>query len=311
MLGASVQVDVHICTDAEVTFDLSGVDASVANALRRAMIAEVPTMAIENVRIEENASVMLDDVLIRRLGLMPIAANPEFFERCQRDPATGEYVFTDTNSIEFELDVGKDNGVHDVEVYSGDLVYKPMGAQAKWSAKNPSATPRMAYENIPICKLRPGQRIKLECSAILGTGREHAKWSPAAPASYRPLPEVVVHAPDGAPRVTGQDADDLKALCPLDVFDIEDLADGTRATVAARPRDCTMCRECVRDADRWGGRVELSRRKDYFIFSVESTLAIPAPQIVSRALQTLRRKCSDVIAEIVDTEKCSVSEGGE
>lgn len=64
-----------------------------------------------------------------------------------------------------------------------------------------------------------------------------------------------------------------------------------------------MCRECVRDADRWGGRVELSRRKHHFIFSVESTLAVPAPQIVSRALRVLQKKCMDIGAEVDDVKK--------
>ena len=50
-------------------FDLIGVDASFANALRRVLIAEVPTMAIEQVYIGDNTSVIPDEVLSHRLGL--------------------------------------------------------------------------------------------------------------------------------------------------------------------------------------------------------------------------------------------------
>ena len=54
-------------------------------------------------------------------------------------------------------------------------------------------------------------------------------------------------------RVQGKEAEDLKAKCPMDVFDIEDLGGSLRAT-AARPRDCTLCRECVREG-RWPNKV--------------------------------------------------------
>ena len=58
-------------------------------------------------------------------------------------------------------------------------------------------------------------------------------------------------------------------MCPLQVFDIEDIRGVPHATVA-RPRDCTMCRECIR-REGWNERVELRRVADHFIFTVEST----------------------------------------
>ena len=39
-------------------FELVGVDASIANAIRRVLIAEVPTMAISTVFMNDNTSVM-------------------------------------------------------------------------------------------------------------------------------------------------------------------------------------------------------------------------------------------------------------
>lgn len=61
-----------------------GVDASVANALRRIMISEVPTMAIENVYIYNNTSVMHDEILAHRLGLIPIFADARQFDIKQK-----------------------------------------------------------------------------------------------------------------------------------------------------------------------------------------------------------------------------------
>ena len=56
-----------------------GVDASIANALRRVLLAEVPSMAIEKVFINNNTSIIQDEVLAHRLGLVPIKADPRGF----------------------------------------------------------------------------------------------------------------------------------------------------------------------------------------------------------------------------------------
>jgi len=59
-----------------IEFDLIGIDASIANAIRRVLIAEVPTVAIEDVYLHNNTSVVQDEVLAHRLGLVPFKINP-------------------------------------------------------------------------------------------------------------------------------------------------------------------------------------------------------------------------------------------
>ncbi len=63
-----------------IVFDLSGVDAPVANALRRILLSEIPTMAIEKVLLFQNTSVIQDEVLAHRLGLIPIKVDPRLFQ---------------------------------------------------------------------------------------------------------------------------------------------------------------------------------------------------------------------------------------
>lgn len=83
-----------------------------------------------------------------------------------------------------------------------------------------------------------------------------------------------------------EEAEDLAARCPMGVFDIEDLGgggnkkkgQGKQATVA-RPRDCTMCRECVRDGPA-KEKVKLRRVADHFIFSIESVGSLPPERIL-------------------------------
>lgn len=57
-----------------------GIDASIANSFRRILLAEVPTMAIEKVHVFNNTSVIQDEVLAHRLGLIPLKANPQLFK---------------------------------------------------------------------------------------------------------------------------------------------------------------------------------------------------------------------------------------
>lgn len=61
-------------------FELVGVDVSVANAIRRILIAEVPTVAIETVHIYQNTGVVQDEVLAHRLGLIPFKIDPSSVE---------------------------------------------------------------------------------------------------------------------------------------------------------------------------------------------------------------------------------------
>jgi DNA-directed RNA polymerase I and III subunit RPAC1 len=60
----------------EIVFDLTGVEPPLANALRRILIAEIPTMAIEKVHMWQNTSVIPDENLAHRVGLIPIKADP-------------------------------------------------------------------------------------------------------------------------------------------------------------------------------------------------------------------------------------------
>lgn len=76
----SFKFEIKSLTEEEIVFDLIGVDAPIANALRRILLSEVPTMAIETVFIANNTSIIPDEVLAHRIGLIPILADPREFE---------------------------------------------------------------------------------------------------------------------------------------------------------------------------------------------------------------------------------------
>jgi DNA-directed RNA polymerases I and III subunit RPAC1 len=95
-----MEIKIIYLDDETIVFDLIGVDVSIANSLRRILLAEVPTMAIETVYIQDNTSILQDEVLSHRLGLIPLKVDPRLFD----DYHQGDEP-TDLNTLVFKLDV--------------------------------------------------------------------------------------------------------------------------------------------------------------------------------------------------------------
>lgn len=99
-----------------IEFDLIGVDASIANALRRVLMAEVPTVAIEHVYIWSNTSIIQDEVLAHRLGLVPIMVDPDRVEfKNPGDEATEENTLVFTLTVKCERNKRAAKGEKDEE----------------------------------------------------------------------------------------------------------------------------------------------------------------------------------------------------
>jgi hypothetical protein len=76
----NVDISILSLTNDEMIFDLKGAEPPLANALRRIMIAEIPTVAIEKVTMWQNTSIIPDENLAHRMGLIPINADARDFE---------------------------------------------------------------------------------------------------------------------------------------------------------------------------------------------------------------------------------------
>jgi len=148
-----------------------------------------------------------------------------------------------------------------------------------------------------IAKLRPGQEIEMELFCEKGIGKTHAKWSPVCTAYYRLVPDIKFKK-----EILNQDAKELKALCPVGVFDIEDLGQGRCRAYVDDARKCTTCRECIRP-EKFKDLVDLGKIKDRFEFHVE-TVGVYKPQdLVIEALKKLKEKANhwlDVLEKTVN-----------
>lgn len=73
---ANFAINIISDSDEEIVFDMVGVDAPIANALRRILLSEVPSVALETVWISKNTSIIQDEIFAHRLGLIPLRIDP-------------------------------------------------------------------------------------------------------------------------------------------------------------------------------------------------------------------------------------------
>eukprot|EP00955_Chlamydomonas_euryale_P059215 357308-Chlamydomonas_euryale.AAC.8 len=166
-------------------FTLTNTDASVANALRRVMIAEVPTIAVDLVEMENNTTVLNDEFIAHRLGLIPLTS--EHAHQMRRPfEATDE---TDITDIPLTLDV-KCTSDQTLYVTSDDLVLCPDFPEVRPAHyRDPSAPEKP----IVIVKMRKNQELKLRAIARKGIGKDHAKWIPVATAVFQYMPVIQIN----------------------------------------------------------------------------------------------------------------------
>lgn len=273
-------------------FDLVGATAPIANAIRRISIAEIPTMAIETVFVVNNTSVIPDEILSHRMGLVPIMADPRKFEYSEKnsDP-------TDANTIVMELrkkceaNVDKSIATNsellpterfvDSSVFSGNISWVPQGNQEEIFADDPI---RPFHDDILLVKLRPGQEVDLEMHCVKGIGKDHAKWSPVSCSSYRLLPEVTITSP-----ITGKDAEKFADCFTKGVISVEKIK-GVKTAVVKNSRLDTVSRECLRHPE-FSDKVILSRAADHFIFNMETVGFYKPVEVIRESLSILSSKC--------------------
>ena len=184
-------------TEREAVFVARGLTPAFANGVRRAMIADVPTLSVDSVRFVENSSVMFDEMIGLRLGLVPLTTPLEDLE-------LGE-------EITLSLDVEGP-----ATAYSGDI-----------ETSDPLVEP--ADDNIPIIELKENpegenQRLELEADAVLDTAKEHAKQSGGVGVGYRHLQRVEVvgdagEFDDEEPRILRGVIEDDGELVATETFD--------------------------------------------------------------------------------------------
>lgn len=186
----------------EIRILITDTDAAQVNAIRRALIADVPKLAITRVdfsqgvtqdnkgEVVESVNVLPDEVLAHRLAMIPIPTNmdeglvfPDACENCK------DVVEKDKGcpmcQVLYTLSARGPSADSDEElrtVYAGDIT----------TISDPVFDIRDEHKTIPLTVLSKGQFLEFYAFAVLGRGRDHAKWSPAAAVGFRPQQVAVL-----------------------------------------------------------------------------------------------------------------------
>lgn len=243
---------------------LTGVRPGFANFLRRVMISEVPTMAIEWVDFHKNSSALWDEIIAHRLGLIPLTFDPEYFN--MPDECTCEGKGCSHCQVVLVLDK-----VGPCTVYSGDL-------------KTTDERVKPVFDKIPIVELLEGEELKFEAIAQLGIGREHAKWQ-AANVGYQNLPIIEVNEK----KLSEGKKKRLIEVCPRKVFRLVD------GKIEANNFDCTLCMRCV---EEFPNVISVKPDLDSFIFRVETVSGLKPEEIVRQAVKVVKSKLKEFRSDL-------------
>jgi DNA-directed RNA polymerase subunit D len=242
----------------KLTFTLSDVNPPYANALRRIMSSEVPTMAIEDVEIRKNNSISYDEVLAHRLGLIPLTTDLKAYNLIDDCTCKGAGCAKCTLKLTLSVKGPK-------KVVSGDL-----------KSQDPKVIP--VDDKYLIATLIENQEIEVVATAVLGKGKVHSKWSPGHMV-YKYSPKIKINKQPKNPKA-------IQEICPFDVFDVK-----KDKLEVANEQNCTLCNACT-DVLK-DNEITVTGDDTKFIFEVESFGQLDPREIVQNAVSVFNDKIKD------------------
>jgi DNA-directed RNA polymerase subunit D len=233
----------------KVTFLLKNAIPAFANVLRRAMIESVPTMAIHDIEFQKNTSVLYDELIAHRLGLVPLSTDLKGYTLPSTCKCKGEGCARCTLKLTLKA---KGPGT----VYASDI-----------KSKDPKVKP--VHGDMPIVTLLKGQELELEATATLGQGKQHVKWSPGlAWYVYEPIITVNNDSPKFA---------ECKNKYPPQVFDKNGKIDKKLITGNLVDACDGVCPEVVK----------IEHNPENFLFSIEPWGQLTPKEIAQAAADML------------------------
>ena len=286
--GAGMKIESVEISDDRARLVFSHVEPHILNAFRRALLVDVPKMAIDHVefhlgsisdedgRVFESTTPLFDEIIAHRLGLVPVPTDGKALlegHLKRQEDCDCEGMGCPNCQIMYSL-----NKRGPCTVYSGDL--EPLGDDSL-RPKDPK---------IPIVKLTEDEGILVYATAHLGTGSENARWQAVHAAGYSPIPEITIDQD----RV--KDPERVAGNCPRDVFTVS-----KGKLKASRPEDCILCRTCEHEDLGAGNAVRVNADTGRYKFRFETDGSLDPATAIIYALEKLVDKYSgfqEALAEL-------------
>jgi len=262
-----VKIEILEKNDCNFRIIVRDADVPLINALRRIALAEVPSMAIEEVVMIENSSILQDEIIAHRLGLTPLRTDLDAYNLPEDCECKSEFGCPQCR-VTLTLDAEARDGTR--TVYSGEII-----------SENPEIVP--VSDKIPIIKLAKNQKLKLEAYARLGRGKTHAKWQPVSMCAYKYFPEITI------PTEKCAECTKCVDICPKKVLAIKDEVVSVRDLLA-----CNLCMDCVEACPKKTSPLKIEWEKNAFVMTIESTGALPPERILQEATKILGKQLDEV-----------------
>jgi len=262
-----VKVDFVDLKERSAKLIISDTKPSFVNALRRVMLADLPKLAIEDVVFYDNTSPLFDEIIAHRLGMIPLPTDLKLLVPRDKCSCGGKGCANCT--VRYTL--SKEGPC---TVYSGDL----QPEKETWSVVDP---------NIPIVKLFEGQRLILEAEAILGRGRDHAKWQAVQAPAYKYYPKIEIDQ-------SKLDEDTIKKCieaCPKKI-----LVEKDGKLVVRDVEKCSLCKSCMEVCEE--GAIKVSGDDTKFIFKFETDGSLKAKDALIESARILEEKYKDFLESL-------------
>ena len=281
-----MKVNVLQMEDYYAQIEFKDVNYSFVNSVRRSLVSMVPCLALHEIdfhmgslgsyvdeesgdeREYESISAMFNEIVAHRIGMLPIPTDKKTIE------AFGDSIGDDSKQPDIMYSLHKQGPC---TVYSGDL--EPVSGDESLV---------IPETNVPIVKLAEGQAILVYAKAKMGNAQKHTKWQCAVAPRFYQAPTITVSSGKGS-----------KAI--FDIVDKKDFKKKGKSHVIDNPVKAHAALKKLEQL--WNDKeakesMEVTTKKDHFIFEFETNGAMKANLALEQALKALDGHCNEFASAI-------------